>query len=120
MFFWAVGEPEQENGFNGKKILERIAEDTALQQVTYRNNFSHDHHINEQLKSGKGRVLYPDDPAFPISDLCRLIVDVYGLDDNVEDLICLRFTTFSRNNEHAEVKVMGEGTLWMIKILAMR
>ncbi len=43
-----------------------------------------------------------------MSDLRRLIVDVYGLDDDIKDLICLRYTTYSRNNGQTEVKVMGE------------
>ncbi len=61
MFIGAVGETDLEHGFDGKIFLERIAEERALQRVTYQNNFSHDHHINEQLKSGEWRALYPDD-----------------------------------------------------------
>jgi hypothetical protein len=53
MFIGAVGEPEPEHDFDGKIFLERIAEERALQLVTYRNNFSLDCHINEQLKSGE-------------------------------------------------------------------
>jgi hypothetical protein len=43
-----------------------------------------------------------------MSDLRQLIVDVYGLDNDDKDLICLRYTTYSRNNVQAEVKVMGD------------
>jgi hypothetical protein len=52
-----------------------------------------------------------------MSDLCRLIVDVYGLDNDVEYLICLRYTTYSRNNGQAEVKVMGDEDTLENKIL---
>ncbi len=117
MFIGTVGEPEPENGFDGKIFLEKNAEERALQRVTYRNNFSHDRHINEQLKSGEWRVLYPDDPAFPMSDLRWLIVDIYGLDGDVKDLICLRYTTYSRNNGQAELKVMGDEDTLENKIL---
>ncbi len=36
----------------------------------------------------------------------KMIVDAY--DDEVEDLLCLRYTMFSRKNGQAEVKMMGE------------
>jgi hypothetical protein len=70
-----------------------------LQGIKYRD-------INAQLKSGKWGVLYPDDSTYQMSNLCRLIVDVY--DDEVEDLLCLGCTMFSRNIGQAEVKMMGE------------
>ncbi len=85
MFIAVVAEPNENQSFDGKIYMKRIAEDRALARTTYRNNFHHDRHINDALKWGEWRRLYPDDPTLPTSKFLRLIVDVYDLSEEIEE-----------------------------------
>jgi hypothetical protein len=61
MFIGVVREVNEENKFDGKILLERISENKILFRTTYRNNYHHDREINDALKVGEWRELYPDD-----------------------------------------------------------
>jgi hypothetical protein len=71
-------------------------------------DFSHNHLINDELKAGEWRALFPDDPAMiPGADMLRLIVDDYNRDEDVKDYICLRYKTY-RGNGQQKIKILSE------------
>jgi hypothetical protein len=106
MFIGVVGNPNEEQGFNGKIFLERIAEEKILARATYRNNFSNDRDINNSIKAGEWRHLFPDDPTLITSEFLRLIVEFFGLMEEVEPNLCLQYETFVRGNK--QKKTLGE------------
>jgi hypothetical protein len=105
MFFGVVGEVNEENGFDGKIFLERISENNILNRTTYRNNYHHDREINDALKAGEWRELYPDDPSIPSSEFIRMIVEFFTLDDTGEYL-WLRYTSYP--NGVKRIVTLGE------------
>ena len=60
MFIGVVSEANAEHEFDGKIMIERIAEDKVLRRATYRNHFHFDRHINDDIKSGGWKQLYLD------------------------------------------------------------
>jgi hypothetical protein len=96
MFIGVVAEAVAEREFDGKIMMERIAEDKVLRRATYRNYFHYDRHINDEIKSGGWKQLYPDDPNISTSEFIRIIAQNYELDEEVEERLCLRYDTYPR------------------------
>jgi hypothetical protein len=108
MFIGVVTEPNEEHEFNGKIFLERVAEKKELQRVTYRKTFSHNHLINDEIKAGEWRALFLDDPTMILgSNVLRLIVNYYNLDENVKDYLCLRYKTYGGNGQEM-IKIVSK------------
>ncbi len=108
MLIGVATEPNEEHEFDGKIVLERVVEEKQLQLVTYRKTFSHDRLINDEIKAGEWRALFPNDPTMiPGSDVLRLIVDYYNLDEDVEDYLCLRYKTYGGNGQD-RIKILSE------------
>ena len=89
MFIGVIAEPDENQQFDGKILIERVSKERELTRTTYRNNFHHDRHINDALKSGEWKELYPDDPTILTSEFIRLIADSYDLEEEMEDKLCL-------------------------------
>ncbi len=106
MFIAVVVEPNGNHQFDGKMYIKQVAEQRALARTTYRNNFHHDRHINDALKWGEWRRLYPKDPTLPNSKFLRLIVDVYELSEEIEEQLCLQYETF--DNGVKRIKTLEE------------
>jgi hypothetical protein len=49
MFIGVVTDPVEQNGFDGKIYLERIAYRSPLVRTAYREEFHHDRYINHSL-----------------------------------------------------------------------
>jgi hypothetical protein len=60
-----------------------------LIRTTYHYNFHHERQLNNALKSGEWKELYPDDPKMLTSKFIRLIVELYDLEEEMEDKLCL-------------------------------
>jgi hypothetical protein len=43
--------------------------------------------------------LYPDDPTILTSEFIQLIVNSYDLDEELEDKLCLQYTTYVREEK---------------------
>jgi len=97
MFIGVVTDPDEQNVFDGKIYLERIADSRHLMRTAYREEFHHDRFINDLLKSGDWRQLDPNDPSCPAANLIELIAETYEIDEDQEDYLCLRYATFTEN-----------------------
>jgi hypothetical protein len=97
MFIGVVTDPNEQNGFDGKIYLERIADRTQQIRSAYRQEFHHDRFINDLLKSGDWRQLDPNDPSCPAATFIELIAETYEIDEHHEDFLCLRYDTFTEN-----------------------
>jgi hypothetical protein len=62
MLIGVVAEANAECEFDGKIMIERIAEERVLWRATYHNHFHFSQHINDEIRSGGWKQLYPDDP----------------------------------------------------------
>jgi hypothetical protein len=62
MFIGVIAKANAEHELDGKIMIERIAKDQVLCRATYRNLFHFDRHINDEIKSGGWKQLYPNDP----------------------------------------------------------
>ena len=108
MFIGVVTDPVEQNGFDGKIYLERIADNSPLVRTSYREEFHHDRFINDLLKSGDWRQLDPNDPSCPAADLIELIAETYEIDEDQEDYLCLRYSTFTENGVK-KIVTLGNG-----------
>jgi hypothetical protein len=113
MFIGVVAEANAEHEFDRKVMIERIAEGKVLRQSTYRNHFHFDRHINDEIKSGGWKQLYPDDPNILVSELIAIIANNYDLEEEVEERLCLRNDTYPRG-EQTKV-TLGHNELLLIR-----
>jgi hypothetical protein len=98
-------------------FFERVAEEKQVQWVTYWKTFSHENLINDEIEAGERRALFPDDPTMiPGSDVLRLIVDYYNLDEDIEDYLCLKYKTYGGNGQE-RIKILSEKETLEGKIL---
>ncbi len=99
MFIGVVAEANAEHEFDGKIMMERIAEDKVLRRATYRNQFHFDRHFNDEIKSGGWKQLYPDDPNILTYEFIGIIANNYDLEEEVEERLCLRYDTYPRGEK---------------------
>jgi hypothetical protein len=99
MFIGVVAEANAEHEFDGKIMIERIAEDKVLRRATYRNQFHFDRHINDEIKSGGWKQLYPDDPNILTSEFIGIIANNYDLEEEVAERLSLRYNTYPRGEK---------------------
>ncbi len=81
--------------------------------MTYRNHFHFDRHINDDIKSGGWRQLYPDDPNIIVSEFLGIIANNYDLEEEVEERLCLRYDTYPRGEKMTVT--LGENELLLVR-----
>ena len=113
MFIGVVAEANAEREFDGKIFIERIAEDKVLRRATYRNHFHYDRHINDEIKSGGWKQLYPDDPNILTSEMIGIIANNYDLEEEVEERLCLRYDTYPRGVK--STITLGQNDLLLVR-----
>ncbi len=85
-----VGNPNNQQNFDGKIAMIRISRPHTLQRDTYHRNFHHDRYVN-QLIMDNWRELRIDNLTF--QELKEIISDTYEIDEDITDSICFRFIT---------------------------
>ncbi len=91
-----IAAPSEENNFSGKVNIIRLSKQHRSLQNTYRQHFHNDHDVNQLLKDEDWRRLY--DGMFTIAEILTLIVDYYGLEETIENTLCLRYVTHVGEN----------------------
>jgi hypothetical protein len=113
MFIGVIAEPDENQQFDGKILIERVSNERELTRTTSRNKFHHDRHINDALKPGEWKELYPDNPTILTSEFIRLIADSYDLNEEMEDKLCLQYVTYIRGVK--QTITLGENEFLLTK-----
>jgi hypothetical protein len=110
MFMGIIAAPSEENNFSGKVNIIRLSKQHRSLQNTYRQHFHNDHDVNQLLKDEDWRRLY--DGMFTIAEILTLIVDYYGLEETIENTLCLRYVTHvGENRERSWQMLLDHDTI---------
>jgi len=100
MFIAASSMPNEEHDFDGKIYIKRISKDKTTECTSFNQGFHFNRDINQMLKNGEWRELYPNsDSTFLFGDLRELITEHFELDDNIGDSLAFWYATFGLNGK---------------------
>ena len=89
--------PPVKNKTNGKILLKRVSEQKVQKRSSYNKNFVSEYVVNHKLKNGEWKQLYPkDNQNFTVGEFLSLIVDEYGIDNDVAADLVFCYNSFTQ------------------------
>ena len=112
MFITVVSAPNEEHDFDGKIFIERISNAKTAERTVYRQQFHYNRDINQMLKDGEWRILYPEnDPTLTLGEFQELIADNVELDDDVREYLTFRYETYTARRKKRIVDLLEGDSL---------
>ena len=94
MYLACAGEPNKENGFDGKVLMERVSKYEKAKATSHTQRFSSDYQINEMLKRGTWKQMYVEGMAAHV--LFSNIQDCFGIEEYIADRFVLTYKTYAK------------------------